>query len=81
MDTGEVWILTLQDLFEAVDWSKYAYTSDDSRVNEGYRCVLLKEAFYGEMKEAREEAIIKLGDAYLDARKILEDRGFGYQSP
>lgn len=72
--------MTLQDFFDRVDWGRYEFAVTDDRANVNYRSVLLYEAFYGEMETARNEAIHKLGDVYLDARRILEEAGLGYEA-
>ena len=76
VDTGEIRILTLKNLFDRVDWSLYDFTVSDDTYK--YRCVLLHEAFYGQDQHARIEAMFKLGDVYIEAKNILKKEGLGY---
>jgi len=75
MDQGKGRILTLEDLYNAVDWSSYKLDMSDSRAAIALRQVYLYDALYDPNDAARQEAREKLGDVYLSARKILDQEG------
>ena len=79
--------ITLDALYKAVDWSdfevdheKWAEKNSDMLLtdeNSRYmlRCVLLREAFYGEDEDKRKGASLMLGPAYKQALEALRKAG------
>jgi len=83
---------TLQDLYNAIDWSKIPAAegkwlrgvekkAEDVDPSEAFkmkfRCVLLQEAFWGENKQVREDALqwLKRAGVLKEAVAFLKEHG------
>ena len=77
MGQGKSRILTLLDLYNAVDWTQYPLDQGDGRESRSLREQYLWEAIYSEYDEARREAIVKLGPVYMEAMELLKREGLG----
>lgn len=76
MDQRPGRVLTQHDLYNALDWSQYPLSQDDTRENYSVRNTYLYNALFGEDDQARQESIQKLGPVYHEAMAVLEREGY-----